>query len=80
MGLPVIASDVSGSREFVRHGLNGWLVRPRDRENLELLMRTALRTSNSKLKQMGLEGRAMVCEYFDRKKHLERMKTFYRNL
>ena len=80
MGLPLIASDVNGSRELIRPGFNGWLIRSRDRKDLELFMRIALRTSDSKLKQMGHNGRKMVCEYFDRKEHLERMKSFYINL
>ncbi len=38
-GRPVLASDVGGHRELIRHGENGWLFRAGDRADLESKLR-----------------------------------------
>lgn len=62
-GRPIIATDVPGCREIVKHGENGLLVPPRDSSALcsaieQLLMSPGL------CKTMGQRGRALVEKYF----------------
>jgi glycosyltransferase involved in cell wall biosynthesis len=80
MQLPVIASDVNGCNEVIVPGLNGWLVKPKDMENLNQKMKMAFGTNRDTLKNMGLEARKIIKEEFEQKKHWERMKKFYNNL
>lgn len=41
-GVPVIATDIPGTRELIEHGKTGWLVPPRDPESLALAVTNAL--------------------------------------
>lgn len=59
-GLPVIASRVSGSEDFVRHGENGWLFDPLDAQRLAALLREAATMPRETLAAMGERARADV--------------------
>jgi glycosyltransferase involved in cell wall biosynthesis len=65
MGRPLVATDVPGCREVVRHGFNGLLCRPRDSQDLADQMKVILQMPAAKLVQMGLAGRRLVEERFD---------------
>lgn len=56
---PIVATDVPGCREIVRHGENGWLVAPRDVGALADAMREAI-GSPELCARYGAAGRAMV--------------------
>lgn len=67
MGLAVIATDVPGCRETVKHGENGLLVPPKNYVELANAMEVFM--DNPDLAhQMGLKGRDYVKEKFDVKK------------
>jgi len=58
-GRPVIATDVSGCREVVQHGVNGWLVPPNDPAALaDALAR--LCTDGDLRRSMGSRGRQLA--------------------
>ena len=59
-GLPVIASRVSGSEDFVREGENGWLFDPLDAQRLATLLREAATLPREALVAMGQRARADV--------------------
>jgi glycosyltransferase involved in cell wall biosynthesis len=65
MGRPLVATDVPGCREVVRHGFNGLLCRPRDAQDLADQMQTILQLPAEQLTQMGLASRQWVEERFD---------------
>lgn len=65
MGKPLIASDVPGCRDAVRHGLNGLLCPARDAAALEQALRQMLAEPPERLRQMGLAGRALMEQAFD---------------
>lgn len=71
MGRPLIATDVPGCREVVRHGINGLLCRPRDSQDLAEKMKTMLLMSDANLAQMGKSSRHWVEERFDEKRVIE---------
>lgn len=65
MACPVVATDVTGCREVVIDGENGYLCRPRDPEDLaDRLLRMA-RLTRADRAAMGVKGRRMVEERFD---------------
>lgn len=64
-GLPIIATDVPGCREIVRHGRNGFLVRPRDPQDLADRMIAMAALPPGAAAAMGAAGRALVEREFD---------------
>jgi len=78
-GRTLVASDVPGCREVVRHGYNGLLVPPRNAEALAhainlLLNDPALRA------QMGVRGRETAIEEFSEEKVIAATLSVYRTL
>lgn len=64
-GRPLIATDVPGCREIVIHGVNGFLVPPRDPAALAERMTQMLRQPQEALAAMGRASRAKAESQFD---------------
>lgn len=63
-GLPVIATNRMGAAlEFVRTGVNGWLIRAGDEDGIFSAMREAATLPRSQLAQLGQEARQSVGEH-----------------
>jgi glycosyltransferase involved in cell wall biosynthesis len=78
-GLPVVATNVRGSREEVVHGETGLLVPPRDPIRLAEAIQELL--SNPKgAREMGMRGRQRAMELYDERSVLERQLSLYRRL
>ena len=78
-GRALVATDIRGCREIVRHGQNGLLVPPRDAGALAEAIGHLVANPEAR-RQMGLRGRAIVEEEFSvRKISLETM-GIYREL
>ena len=78
-GLPVVATDVRGSREEVVHGETGLLVPPRDPQCLAAAILELLSDSD-KAREMGMRGRQRALELYDERVVLERQLRVYRQL
>jgi glycosyltransferase involved in cell wall biosynthesis len=79
VGLPVVATRVTGTAEVVQHGQTGYLVELGDAEDLaarlgELLRRPQLRA------EMGARGRQVALREFDETPVVESLKQIYRTL
>lgn len=59
-GLPVVATDIRGCRELVRHRETGWLVAPRNACALRAALSEAAVTPRDVLDKMGAAGRALA--------------------
>ncbi|QNA89670.1 glycosyltransferase family 4 protein [Massilia sp. Dwa41.01b] len=77
MGVPSIASDISGCNEVISPESNGWLVPPRSADALASCMKEAMGVEPQVLSQMGQRARSVVQERFERTAHWERMRSFY---
>jgi glycosyltransferase involved in cell wall biosynthesis len=77
MGLPVLATNVSGCNEFVIPEVNGWLIEPRDSDALCGAMREVMTRPRDQLKAMGLESRRRVKERHERLAYWESLRRFY---
>ena len=69
---PIIASDVAGCRDVVDDGVNGFLCRPRDAEDLADKMQKMEALSASEREVMGVKGREKVEREFDQKIVIEK--------
>ena len=68
VGLPVIASDISGPRDTIENGKNGLLVKPNNVEELACTIETML--SNPEMaRKMGKMGRIKVEKEYNNKKN-----------
>ncbi len=65
MGKPLIAADSIGTREPVRDGVNGYLCRPRDPEDLAAKMLAMAALSEQARSAMGAASRRLAEERFD---------------
>lgn len=65
-GRPIITTDRSGCREVVEDGVNGYVVKQQDSEDLIEKIEKFLSLSVDERKAMGLNGRAKVEREFDR--------------
>jgi glycosyltransferase involved in cell wall biosynthesis len=79
VGRPLVATDVSGCREIVRHGKNGILVPPRDAKALADAIRALVLDPDLRQK-FGLEGRKLAVAEFRREKVITETLSVYRKL
>lgn len=65
-GRPVISTNRSGCKEIIDHGINGYLVEPRNTTELIEKIEDFMRLSYEQKKEMGLKGREKVEKFFNR--------------
>jgi glycosyltransferase involved in cell wall biosynthesis len=73
IGRPIIATDVTGCREVVDHGVNGYLCKERDTNDLAEKMRDMIKLSIDERREMGLRGRKMMEQNFDQRIIVEKI-------
>lgn len=71
-GRPIITTNRAGCREVVDDGINGYVVREQDSQDLIEKIEKFLKLSWKERKQMGLAGRQKVEREFDRKIVIEK--------
>lgn len=76
MQLPVVATDVGGTGEVVRHGASGLLVPPKDPSALATGIATVLEDPE-RAQRMGALGREIVCERFSAQAMVRQMEDLY---
>jgi glycosyltransferase involved in cell wall biosynthesis len=74
MARPLVATDVPGCREVVRHGINGLLCAPRDAQSLAEQMAAMLNMTDDALQQMATASRQWVQTYFDEQIVIDRYR------
>jgi glycosyltransferase involved in cell wall biosynthesis len=77
-GLPVVASRVSGSEDFIKPGRNGWLFDPTDAAALASCLREAEALSSEKLAEMGKKARHDVEASASLERVVGRLMSLYR--
>ena len=79
MELPVVTTDIRGCREVVLPGKTGFIVPPKDSEELATALGKLL--ANKELrKQFGQAGRTRIETEFDENIVFERLRKFYQQL
>lgn len=71
MGRPVITSNIPGCREAVEEGKTGFLCQVKDQESLYEKMKEFLLLPDEEKRQMGINARKYMEQYFDKKKVVE---------
>lgn len=78
-GLPVIASDVGGVNEAVKHSVNGYLIPPKDEGELVDKL-TALLMSSSLRLQMGEQSRLLYEKHFTFEQMHDKTFAYYEKI
>lgn len=65
-GRPIITTDRPGCKEIVENGINGFIVKQRDSQDLINKIEKFISLSRDERKQLGLNGRNKVEKQFDR--------------
>lgn len=75
MKKPIVTTNVPGCREIVDDGINGFLCKPRDADDLADNMEKMLLLDESRREAMGTAGRRKVIKEFDKKIVLNKYLT-----
>jgi len=78
-GVPVIATDIGGTPELVRHGADGLLVPPDDADALAAALRMLV-DDPARARSMGKAARQKIEQRFTRAHYEERQIEVYRSL
>jgi glycosyltransferase involved in cell wall biosynthesis len=79
VGTPVIATDIEGNPELVKHGTTGLLVPPRRPESLSRAM-LAMLDDRAAARRMAIAGHESVVTEFSTARKIERTESLYRRL
>ena len=79
-GRPIITTDRAGCREIVDDGINGFVVRQRDSQDLIEKVEKFLALSREERRDMGLAGRAKMEREFDRRIVIEKYMNEVENV
>ncbi|GAA6743873.1 glycosyltransferase [Thermus antranikianii] len=79
-GLPVVATNVGGSREVVQPGISGFLVPPRDPDSLAGAMVKMTGLPEGVRRSMGSSGREWVKEHFSIERILDIWEELYSSI
>ena len=79
IGLPVVATNTTGSKEIIKDGENGFLVLIGDSQALAKKILFLL-NNPEKAKKMGRKGQQMVKERFDQQKIIKQTIKFWKDL
>ena len=80
MQIPIIASDIGGSKETIINGKTGYLFKNKDSIDLANLIVTVMQKDYKSIKSIGFEGRKNVLKKFDVDKMCQRTFTEYKKL
>jgi glycosyltransferase involved in cell wall biosynthesis len=78
-GIPIITTDVPGCREVVRHGVNGFLIPPRNAAALAASVKRLYEEPADRVR-MGRAGRETVLSDFDQRIVFEQTYAVYQDL
>jgi glycosyltransferase involved in cell wall biosynthesis len=79
-GLPVVATDVAGTREVVVNGETGWLACAEGADALAAVVSRLMRMPESQRQAMGKRAREHVVEHFSMEQVLNRWERLYTEL
>jgi len=80
MQLPIVASDIGGSKETIINGKTGYLFKNKDSSSLADTIFEIMQKDYNSLKSIGLEGRKNVLKRFDVDKMCQTTFTEYKKL
>ena len=80
MQLPIIASDIGGSKETIIEGKTGYLFKNKDPNSLADIIVMVMQKDYNSLKSLGFEGRKNVLKRFDVDKMCQTTFTEYKKL
>ena len=78
-GVPLIVSDLASNREWIEDGKNGYIVQPRDHEQLTARMIELLQ-DRACCERFSVQNVQTIRERADHEKHMAQMELYYQEL
>jgi len=72
MAKPLVTTNVPGCKDVVEDGVNGYLCKPKDAQDLAVQMEKMLQLSRDKLEAMGRAGRSKIVEEYSEELVIDR--------
>lgn len=79
MGLPSIVTDINGCNEIIKHGVNGLIIQPKNKNELYLAMQNLIENPNVCI-ELAKASRQMICDNYQRQVIWEALLQEYKNL
>lgn len=79
MGLPAIVTDINGCNEIIKEGVNGTIIRPRDRQQLKSAMERVLVDKNLR-ESLSANARPLIASRYEQKSLWQALRRLYRSL
>tara|TARA_Y100000590_G_scaffold364513_1_gene422953 strand:+ start:3643 stop:4806 length:1164 start_codon:yes stop_codon:yes gene_type:complete len=80
MQIPILASDIGGSKETIMEGKTGYLFKNKDPVDLCNMIALVMQQNHNSIKSIGIEGRKNVLKKFDVDKMCQTTFTEYKKL
>ena len=79
MGLPAIVTDINGCNEIIKEGVNGTIIKPRDRQQLKSAMERVLVDKNLR-ESLAANARPLIASRYEQKSLWQALRRLYRSL
>jgi len=79
MGLPSIVTDINGCNEIIKHGVNGLIIQPKNKNELYLAMQNLIENPNVCI-ELAKASRQMICDNYQRQVIWEALLKEYKKL
>ena len=79
MGLPAIVTDINGCNEIIKEGVNGTIIKPRDRQQLKSAMERVLVDKNLR-ESLAANTRPLIASRYEQKSLWQALRRLYRSL
>ena len=80
IGLPVISSDCGGMNEVIKHGTNGFLVKPRSSGKLVKMIQILLNLKDGDISKIANNGRKTIEHNHNLKDYISKFEIFYKKV
>ena len=77
LGMCCVATQVGGATDIIEHGVNGWLIDPKDPENIASTLREVANLIGERKRVIGIKARQTVESRYSLEAHMDQLYKLY---